>query len=103
MNIEKIFKQKPLFINEKGVKWWVDKDLTEYGRKEDINGISVYLTVFLVEEPSGCRTRIIVLGGEPVYSNSKMEDICFRIDIMKKYELLKVSTEEEDVKRNWQD
>ena len=94
--MENIFDTKPDSINEKGVKWWVDKDLTKYAREPNPQGTTLErTTVFAVEEPNGHKTRLIVQQPEPpagckihqqwqeVFESQRLEDIAVHIDIMK--------------------
>ena len=55
------FHKKPDFVNEQGVKWWLDKSLTMYAVDKGLQ-----VQVFLVEEPNGYKTRLIIENGEPV-------------------------------------
>jgi hypothetical protein len=77
------FEGKPDFINEKGVKWWLDKQLTNYCEREDLNGIKLKMKVFYVEEPDGRKTRMLIDANGPVYENQKLEDMAVHIDILK--------------------
>lgn len=77
---------KPDFINDIGVKWWLDKSSTQYAHKKDVKGISLKnLYVYMVEETNGVRTYVIVdnENGEFVYENQQLEAIGVRIDMLK--------------------
>lgn len=84
MKIETIFDKTPDVINEECVKWWLDKDCTQYAKDKDIHGISLpKVLVYAVEKPDGYRTRLIIDGGTIVFESQKLEDIGVHIDIMK--------------------
>jgi len=45
----------PSFINEQGVKWWIEKPLTDYARRQGFKKAIGYL----VEDPDGYKTYAI--------------------------------------------
>ena len=71
------FGRPPDFINEDGVKWWIDKELTEYARM-DLNAV-----VFFVEKPNGYQTRALVIDGAVQYESQSLEAMGCRIDLLK--------------------
>lgn len=77
------FSTPPDFVNEKGIKWWIDKDTTEYARNPDNNGICLNVRCFLVQETSGRKTRVIVSDNSIIYENQNYEAFCTKIDNMK--------------------
>jgi len=82
--LDDIFKTKPDFVNDTGIKWWVDKACTQWAREKNINDVALPdVVVFLIEEPSSRRTRVIVENGEVVFDNQNLEAIGAHIDIMK--------------------
>lgn len=79
---------KPEFINEKGVKWWRDKSLTEYAHRENSAGITLpNLTVWIVETLDGTRTRMFIRNKKPIYTNPSLEACAVHIDILKRLEM----------------
>ena len=77
---------QPDFVNEEGVKWWKDEDLTDYARRKDVHGTRLeHIVVWQVEFPDGVKTRLLVDNdkGEPLYENQGLEAMAVRIDVMK--------------------
>ena len=74
---------KPDFVNELGVKWWIDKSSTNYARNPDFNDIVLDVVCYIVKFPNGKFERVIVQNGEIEFSSQKIEDIGCHIDIMK--------------------
>lgn len=76
----------PDFINEKGVKWWLNKYSTEYARKPDIHGTRLKtITCYYTEEPDGNKGYVLVdeKKGIPVWHGSTFEGVGVWIDMMK--------------------
>lgn len=75
----------PDFVNEIGVKWWLDSLLTEYARKPNANDITLDdVTVFVIQYPdTGAMTRVITQDGKVIHDASSIEAIATRIDVMK--------------------
>ena len=48
---------EPDFINEEGVKWWVDKGLTEYANSGET---PLKMGIWIVETTDGHMTRLAV-------------------------------------------
>ena len=78
-----IFKTEPLAINEKGVKFWLDKSTTEYAQNPDINGTVLDVVCYFIEEANGRRSRILVKNGEIIEEDQSLEGIACKIDIRK--------------------
>lgn len=76
--MEDIFKTKPVFINDIGTSFWLDKDLTEYARSKELKGVKV----FYIKDKVGYKTRVIIKGQEYIYENQRVEDIAIHLDIM---------------------
>jgi len=82
--MSQIWDKKPDFINEKGVKWWRDASTTRYARREDAHGTTLEAVVWLVEEPNGHRTRLLIADdGEFLGENQNLEALGAKIDILK--------------------
>lgn len=72
-------KNEPDFINDEGVKWWLDKDLTKYA-----NRASLDYQAFIVMKPDGYTTRLVLDElRKPIYDSQKLEDVAFFIDKQK--------------------
>lgn len=82
-----IFATPPYFVNEEGTKWWVDKELTQYARKEDKNGVSLNMTCFIIETKVGYRTRVLVsnvVGSTSILEEDQLyEGMAMKIDLRK--------------------
>ncbi len=73
----------PDHINAEGVKWWHEKDITDYARKPNINGTKLpNITAFIVEK-EGRKTRLLLDGQDIIYDNSSMEAVAVKIDTLK--------------------
>jgi hypothetical protein len=76
--------KEPYFVNDIGVKYWIDEALTDWCTKE--NGSGVSLTdhkVFRVECPDGHKTRLLVHNGQILCDSTRLEDIACKIDFIK--------------------
>lgn len=79
-----VFATPPDFVNEQGVKWWLDQSMTDWAHRKDLQGTSLPdVKVWYVEEKDGTRTRLIIDGTEVEYANPSMEAIGAHIDMMK--------------------
>lgn len=79
-----IFSTEPTTINAAGVKWWLDKSLTEYAHRKDSTGISLKdVVVWKVEEVNGYKTNLVVKDGGIVFEGTSIEGVCGHIDMMK--------------------
>jgi hypothetical protein len=80
-------KRAPDFINDIGVKWWFDKEITAWATRPDQYGTVLKdVKCYLIEEPNGIRTRIILQKGEIVYESHLVESIACALDLMKFFE-----------------
>lgn len=70
---------KPDYVNEDGVKWWLDESIYQYAKIRDVTGYDF----FLVECPDGYRTRVIVRQGVIIFESPRLEEIGVHIDILK--------------------
>lgn len=76
--------QEPDFVNELGVKWYVDKDVTRYCFLENLSGtflddVLAYVTVL----PSGETDRVLVQRDRIIYAGKSLEEIGVEIDKLK--------------------
>lgn len=75
---------EPDHVNEAGVKWWLDKALTEWAIKPDIYGVSLDdHRVWLVELPSGEKSYLLTSKQGPLYESKEMEAMACKIDFIK--------------------
>lgn len=78
------FAREPDSVNEKGVKWWIDKSSTDYARNPDSFGTCLpEVTCWFVEVPSGEKTRLITDGTGVIYESQQLEAIGVYIDMLK--------------------
>jgi len=72
------------FINEEGVKWWLDKSGTHYAQKPDaLDRALPHVFVWYVEMPDGEKEYVLIEHEDPIYSSKKYEDIGAKIDMLK--------------------
>lgn len=81
--MEEPYSGSPDFINERGVKWWLDKSLTRYAERADHNGTKLEAKVFYVERPDGHKTRILIDKDGPIHADQSLESMAFHIDALK--------------------
>lgn len=77
------FESDPDFVNERGVKWWIDKSMTSYARSPDEKGTELDAVCFFVEETNGRRTRLLTLNGMIIEDEQNLEQMAMKIDIRK--------------------
>lgn len=71
-------------INSAGVKFWVNRGLTDWARKPDHAGITLpNVTGYAAEEPSGRRTYLLTDGDAWIFESQRLEDVAVHIDILK--------------------
>ena len=74
----------PEFVNEKGFKWWQDKETTDYAKKKNRDGKKLDAVCWFVEEPNGRKTRVLVSKKcEVLEENQSLEGMCCKIDVLK--------------------
>ena len=74
---------EPDHVNDMGVKWWLEKGMTDYARKENINGTKLpNITAFIVEK-EGIKTRLLMDGEDIIYGNGNLEAVAVQINILK--------------------
>lgn len=80
-----VFDTKPICVNEKGVKWWLDESTTKYCIEKNALGKSLPKVIaYFVEMPDGTRTRLLVEGGKIIYDAQSLDEIACHIDILKR-------------------
>ena len=77
--------EKPYFINEKGFEWYVDKDMTNWARKDMPGGTKGIKDVmcFYVKMPDGV-TRVLIDDKQNIiHEDTNLEGMASHIDMMK--------------------
>lgn len=70
--------QKPDFVNDEGVKWWIDKHESHYARHK----LGTDAAVWYVQETSGRRTRLLTENNEILHEDQALEGMACYIDIL---------------------
>lgn len=77
---------EPDFINDAGIKWWLEKDLTRWAHKplgKQASPLPKDTRVYLTEFPDGEKMRVVIMDGGPVYEHTSLEDIAVWLDMQK--------------------
>lgn len=79
------FDVEPDFINEQGVKWWIDKSTTQYAREEDQYGTTLNAIGWVAETPTGSQSRVLIDEDTKaiIAESPQMEGIGVKIDLLK--------------------
>lgn len=89
MKITQPWDKEPDFVNKDGIKWWIDKSLTQYAHRQDLKGISLpNVVAYFVKKPDkykGYLTRVLIDNDKqvPIYESQKLEDCAAYIDMLK--------------------
>lgn len=79
-----LWKGDPDFVNEKGVKWWIDDSTTQYLQKEDRNGIKLDMVCYAIEETDGKRSRLVINRARDIVEQEQsLEQLAIKIDMRK--------------------
>ena len=70
--------EAPDFVNDKGVKWWHEADLTCYAFRKGFAGVRVWT----VERPDGYRTRLFTEGETILADDQTVEGLGIKIDVL---------------------
>ena len=70
--------EAPDFVNDEGVKWWHEADLTRYAFRKGFVGVRVWS----VERPDGHRTRLFTEGETILADDQTLEGLGIKIDIL---------------------
>lgn len=75
----------PDYVNEIGVKWWLDKDTTDYANKKNINNKKLNARCWFIEDTDKRRTRVLVCSdtNNILYESQSLESILYTIDFLK--------------------
>jgi len=77
------FDTEPDFINDIGVKYWLDKSLTSYANRPDKYGTTLHGQIFFVEHPEFGRNRIYIEDQKIYAEETSLESIAQKIDLFK--------------------
>lgn len=61
-----MYTTKPDYINEKGVSWWRDHDLTKLATTPDVEGNSLFVTGYFIKEQNGGQAWVLVNGDSEI-------------------------------------
>jgi hypothetical protein len=76
--------EKPDFINDQGVKWWMDRVTTEYARKPNAAGKALLTAIaWKVEESNGKKSFLLTDGDKVLAESQQLEAIACKIDFLK--------------------
>lgn len=75
----------PDYVNEIGVKWWLDKDTTDYANKKNINNKKLNARCWFIEDTDKRRTRVLVCSdtNNILYESQSLESMLHTIDFLK--------------------
>ncbi len=78
---------EPDYVNAAGIKWWLDKVLTQWAHKplgkKKKSPLPKDTRVYLTEFPDGNKIYVVIMDGTPVYENKSMEGIAVWLDAQK--------------------
>lgn len=77
---------EPDFVNELGIKWYVDKHVTEYCFKGNISGVALNnIIAYVVVKPTGETDRVLVKYPDKavIFNTKSLEEIGVEIDRLK--------------------
>lgn len=70
--------EAPDFVNEEGVMWWHESDLTRYAFSKGFAGVRVWT----VERPDGYKTRLFTEGETILADDQTVEGLGIKIDLL---------------------
>lgn len=76
--------EDPVYVDDKGVKWWVDEYITQYCRQESKSG--GYLKRFIayvLQYPDGKLERVLICNDEIIAKSNTSEGIIAEVDKLK--------------------
>jgi len=78
---------KPYFINEEGVEWWIEKELTDWATRKDVMNTSskpLKAICFITRKNGEILDRVLVGEGQKILAiDSNMEQMACKIDILR--------------------
>jgi hypothetical protein len=75
---------EPQYINNDGIKWWLDANLTEYCQRTDHNSVKLPRhRVWIVQHPDGEMTRLLTKASNIVHETPSLEAMAVHIDMLK--------------------
>lgn len=77
--------EKPYFVNEEGFEWYIDKDCTEWAKRDMANGNKGLKNVgcFFVKKGDDVHRVLINDKQQILHSATSMEGMCVKIDMLK--------------------
>lgn len=70
--------EAPDFVNDEGVKWWHEADMTRYAFSKGFAGVRVWM----VERPDGYKTRLFTEGETILADDQTVEGLGIKIDLL---------------------
>lgn len=70
--------KNPDFVNELGVKWWLDETTTDYAKQRGLLNTKVWL----LEEQNGHRIYVITEDDKIVGESQQLEAIGCKLDVL---------------------
>jgi hypothetical protein len=75
---------KPYFINEEGIEWWIEKDLTEWATRDDLSSKPLKAICFITRKEGNILDRILVGEKQKILAvDSSLEGMAYKIDILR--------------------
>lgn len=81
--------EPPTFVNDIGVKWWLDTSSTNYAQRPDYYGTTLpNITAWIVQTSNGYTTRCLTDSNtnQIVYESQALDGIGSKIDMLKAME-----------------
>lgn len=69
--------EKPDFVNEQGVQWFLDQSLNNYAKSKQLK-----VTCFTVRFPNGRMEYVVVKDGAVIYGRQQREAIAVFLDVL---------------------
>ena len=70
--------EAPDFVNDEGVKWWHEADMTRYAFSKGFAGVRVWTA----ERPDGYKTRLFTEGETILADDQTVEGLGIKIDLL---------------------
>jgi len=77
--------EKPYFVNEEGIEYYIDKSTTDYAKNEDHFGTSLNAICFYVRKDGEFATRILmdIKDSSVLLEEKSLEGMGTKIDVLK--------------------
>ncbi len=79
MLINNLLGTTPRFVNELGIKWWLEPESTNYVRK---SGQHPDLSVWVAQHPDASSEYVLFCGTQIEYTSTSLEGICAHADML---------------------